>query len=93
MGEEFGIPGDAVTAVIIGALVIHGLNPGPMLMVESPHIFWFTVGNLALAIIFLLVFGLMGITLVFALLQGVWISRQSGAFEPRAGSADVTKAE
>ena len=60
-----GIPGDAVTAVIIGALVIHGLNPGPMLMVESPHIFWFTVGNLALANLFLLVFGLMGIK-VFA---------------------------
>ncbi|TLX56535.1 C4-dicarboxylate ABC transporter permease [Stutzerimonas nosocomialis] len=58
-----GIPGDAVTAVIIGALVIHGLNPGPMLMVESPHIFWFTVGNLALANIFLLIFGLMGIRL------------------------------
>ncbi len=38
-------------------------------------------------------FGLMGITLVFALLQGLWLSRQSGAFEPRAGSADVTKAE
>ena len=31
-------------------------------------------------------FGLMGITLVFALLQGVWLSRQSGAIEPRAGS-------
>ncbi len=56
-----GMPGDAVTAVIIGALVIHGLNPGPMLMIETPHIFWFTVGNLALANIFLLVFGLTGI--------------------------------
>ncbi|MGE8497813.1 MAG: tripartite tricarboxylate transporter permease [Pseudomonas sp.] len=58
-----GMPGDAVTAVIIGALVIHGLNPGPMLMVENPHIFWFTVGNLALANVFLLIFGLMGIKL------------------------------
>ncbi|MBJ7547015.1 tripartite tricarboxylate transporter permease, partial [Pseudomonas sp. OA3] len=58
-----GMPGDAVTAVIIGALVIHGLNPGPMLMVENPHIFYFTVGNLLLANIFLLIFGLMGIKL------------------------------
>ncbi|GHE22184.1 tripartite tricarboxylate transporter permease [Halomonas urumqiensis] len=56
-----GMPGDAVTAVIIGALVIHGLNPGPMLMIETPHIFWFTVGNLVLANIFLLIFGLTGI--------------------------------
>ena len=58
-----GMPGDAVTAVIIGALVIHGLNPGPMLMVENPHIFYFTVGNLLLANIFLLIFGMMGIKL------------------------------
>ncbi len=58
-----GIPGDAVTAVIIGALFIHGLKPGPMLMIETPHLFWFTVGNLTLANIFLLVFGLSGIRL------------------------------
>lgn len=58
-----GMPGDAVTAVIIGALVIHGLNPGPMLMIENPHLFYFTVGNLLLANIFLLIFGLMGIKL------------------------------
>ena len=56
-----GIPGDAVTAVIIGALYIHGLKPGPMLMIETPHLFWFTVGNLALSNIFLVIFGLTGI--------------------------------
>lgn len=60
-----GIPGDAVTAVMIGALFIHGLKPGPMLMIETPHLFWFTVGNLALANVFLLIFGLTGIR-VFA---------------------------
>ena len=58
-----GIPGDAVTAVIIGALYIHGLKPGPMLMVETPHLFWFIVGSLTLANIFLLVFGLTGVRL------------------------------
>lgn len=56
-----GIPGDAVTAVIIGALYIHGLKPGPMLMIETPDLFWFIVGSLTLANIFLLVFGLSGI--------------------------------
>jgi len=56
-----GIPGDAVTAVIIGALFIHGLKPGPLLLVETPHLFWFTVGSLTLANIFLLIFGLTGI--------------------------------
>lgn len=56
-----GIPGDAVTAVFIGALFIHGLNPGPLLLAENPSIFWFTVGNLTLANIFVLIFGLTGI--------------------------------
>lgn len=56
-----GIPGDAVTAIIIGALYIHGLRPGPLLMVETPHLFWFTVGCLLLANLFLLVFGLTGV--------------------------------
>ncbi|TDO98986.1 tripartite tricarboxylate transporter permease [Marinomonas balearica] len=58
-----GIPGDAVTAVFIGALFIHGLNPGPLLLLEQPHMFWFTVGNLTLANIFVLIFGLTGIKL------------------------------
>lgn len=56
-----GIPGDAVTAVIIGALFIHGLKPGPLLIVETPHLFWFIVGSLTLANVFLLIFGLTGI--------------------------------
>ncbi|GAB5512096.1 MAG: tripartite tricarboxylate transporter permease [Hyphomicrobiales bacterium] len=56
-----GIPGDAVTAIIIGALFIHGLQPGPLLLVNTPHLFWFIVGNLALANLFLLIFGLTGI--------------------------------
>jgi putative tricarboxylic transport membrane protein len=58
-----GIPGDAVTAVIIGVLFIHGLKPGPMLMIETPHLFWFTLGNLTLANLFVLAFGLTGIRL------------------------------
>lgn len=56
-----GIPGDAVTAIMIGALFIHGLNPGPMLMIEKPEMFWFIVGALVLATFFMLIFGLTGI--------------------------------
>ena len=64
-----GIPGDAVTAVIIGALYIHGLKPGPMLMIDTPHLFWMTVGNLALANIFTLIFGLTGIRIFAKLVE------------------------
>ncbi|AOT73115.1 C4-dicarboxylate ABC transporter permease [Geosporobacter ferrireducens] len=64
-----GIPGDAVTAIIIGALFIHGLKPGPMLMVESPNLFWLIVGSLILANFFLLVFGLTGVKIFTKLVE------------------------
>lgn len=57
-----GIPGDAVTAVLIGALLIHGLNPGPMLLVETPEIFWVIVGTSAVSLIFVLIWGLSAVT-------------------------------
>ena len=58
-----GIPGDSVTAVLIGALIIHGLRPGPMLMREQPEFFWFVVGSLVLANVFLYICGMTGIRL------------------------------
>lgn len=64
-----GIPGDAVTAIFIGALYIHGLNPGPMLMIEQPHMFWFMVGALTLANIFMLIFGLTGIKIFTKIIE------------------------
>jgi putative tricarboxylic transport membrane protein len=56
-----GIPGDSVTAVLIGALIIHGLRPGPMLMREQPEFFWFVVGALLIANVFLYIWGITGI--------------------------------
>jgi putative tricarboxylic transport membrane protein len=34
----FGIPGDAVTAVMLGAMTIHGIQPGPLFMTQQPKI-------------------------------------------------------
>ena len=50
---SLGIPGDAVMALLLGAMVIHGIQPGPQLVREHPEIFWgliasFWVGNLLL---------------------------------------------
>jgi len=58
-----GIPGDAVTAIVIGTLYIHDLKPGPMLMIDRPHMFWLIVGGLRLANSFMLIFGLTSIKL------------------------------
>jgi len=34
----FGIPGDAVTAVMLGAMIIHGIQPGPLFIVQEPRL-------------------------------------------------------
>jgi putative tricarboxylic transport membrane protein len=34
----FGIPGDAVTAVMLGAMIIHGIQPGPLFIAQEPRI-------------------------------------------------------
>jgi putative tricarboxylic transport membrane protein len=34
----FGIPGDAVTAVMLGAMTIHGIQPGPLFITQQPHV-------------------------------------------------------
>ena len=64
-----GIPGDSVTAIMIGALFIHGLNPGPLLMVQQPDMFWFIVGALILANFFMLIFGLTGIKIFVKIVE------------------------
>lgn len=58
-----GIPGDSVTAIMIGAMIIHGVRPGPLLMQEQPEIFFTMLGCLLIAVIFLYIFGMQGIKL------------------------------
>ena len=53
---SLGIPGDAVMALILGALMIQGIVPGPQLISEHPDIFWgliasFWIGNIMLVIL------------------------------------------
>ncbi len=33
----FGIPGDSITAIVIGVLYLKGLNPGPAIFIEHPQ--------------------------------------------------------
>jgi putative tricarboxylic transport membrane protein len=51
-----GIPSNAVTALLLGALMIHGISPGPLLMIDRPDIFWgfitsMYIGNFVLLIL------------------------------------------
>jgi len=38
-----GIPANPVMAILLGALMIHGLQPGPLLMKNAPDLFWGTI--------------------------------------------------
>jgi TctA family transporter len=53
---SLGIPGDPVMALILGALIIQGITPGPQLISEHPDIFWgliasFWIGNILLVLL------------------------------------------
>jgi putative tricarboxylic transport membrane protein len=53
-----GIPGDPMTAVLIGALMIHGLAPGPALFVQYPEFVSAIFLGFIVALVFMLIVGL-----------------------------------
>ncbi len=54
---SLGIPGDTTTAVLMGALVIHGLSPGPLLFESSPDFVYSVFLLLFVSLVFLLFVG------------------------------------
>ena len=55
---SLGIPSNAVTALLLGALIIHGVQPGPMLMTQHPEIFWGVIASMYLGNVILLILNL-----------------------------------
>ncbi|MGP0092991.1 MAG: tripartite tricarboxylate transporter permease [Xanthobacteraceae bacterium] len=53
-----GIPGNPVMALMIGALMIHGIQPGPQIMTERPEMFWGMVASMWIGNAMLLVINL-----------------------------------
>jgi putative tricarboxylic transport membrane protein len=53
-----GIPGGSSTAILLSALIIWGVHPGPLMMTESPDIFWGLVASMYIGNIVLLVLNL-----------------------------------
>ena len=60
------VPGSAPAAVLIAALFIHGVRPGPMIMIEQPEFVYRVAAMLVLATIAIAVFGIL-LTRVFVL--------------------------
>ena len=53
-----GNPGSAPSAVLMAAMIIHGIQPGPMMMIQHPHFVYEVVAMTSLATITILIFGL-----------------------------------
>lgn len=66
---SLGIPTGAATALLLGALMIHGLRPGPLLIKESPEVFWGVVASLYVGNVMLLVLNLPLISLWVKILK------------------------
>jgi putative tricarboxylic transport membrane protein len=61
----FGIPANITMAIVMGALMIHGVTPGPTLITERPELFWGVIASMYIGNAVLLVLNLPMI--------GVWI--------------------
>ncbi|PQO23336.1 hypothetical protein C2I36_08320 [Rhodobacteraceae bacterium WD3A24] len=64
-----GIPGTATMALILGALMIHGLSPGPRLMTDNADLFWAVVASFWIGNVFLLVLNIPLVTIWVRLLR------------------------
>ncbi len=60
-----GIPANVVMAILLGALMIHGITPGPMLISEQPNLFWGLIASMYIGNLMLLVLNLP--------LIGIWV--------------------
>lgn len=55
---SLGIPGDAVTAILIGSLMMYGMTPGPMLFIENRPFVLTLIAQMVIANFVILIFGL-----------------------------------
>jgi len=53
-----GIPPNPLMALLLGALIIHGITPGPLLMAQHPDIFWGVIASMYMGNVMLLILNL-----------------------------------
>jgi putative tricarboxylic transport membrane protein len=64
-----GIPGNAIMALMVGAMMIQGIQPGPQVIVNQPDLFWGVITSMWLGNVMLVVLNLPMIGLWVALLR------------------------
>ena len=60
-----GLPGNPVTALLLGALIVHNVTPGPLMIQERPEIFWGVVASMYVGNVMLVALNLP--------LIGIWV--------------------
>ena len=94
---SLGVPGDAVTAVLLGAFVIQGLQPGPMLYKEHMDIVYQIFASMMLAQFAMQFIGMAGIQLFARVIMvdrailtpAIFVLSMVGAFAMRSNVFDV----
>lgn len=66
---SLGIPGSASTAILLGALILYGLQPGPLLMINNPDLTWGVVSSMYLGNAILLIINIVAIPLFLAVVK------------------------
>jgi len=61
-----GIPPNAVMALMVGAMTIHGIVPGPQVMTKQPELFWGMIASMW--------FGNLMLVVINLPLVGIWVS-------------------
>jgi len=64
-----GIPPNAVMALMVGAMTIHGVIPGPLVMTKNPDLFWGMIASMWIGNLMLLVINLPLVSLWVSLLK------------------------
>ncbi|OIP94367.1 MAG: transporter [Syntrophaceae bacterium CG2_30_58_14] len=64
-----GIPGSGATAVMLGALILYGLKPGPMLFIENADFVWAVMASMFIGNVILIIMNLPMVPLFASLLR------------------------
>lgn len=64
-----GVPGSGTTAVLLGALLVMGVAPGPMMLEQRPDVFWGVIASMYIGNIMLLILNLPLIPLIARILD------------------------
>jgi putative tricarboxylic transport membrane protein len=92
-----GIPGSATTAVMIGAFIIHGIRPGPMMIVQQAKLVYSIFAGLFFSNLLIILGGILGIKFLVRVLDlsyskigaGILLFAVIGSYSMRNSMADV----